>query len=222
MEKINIYDDLKKSVKLHFSFLKEFGFPDFEERQLAHECHFETDNELAKIDISFEAIFSTPFWAKINGYNIDDLEPQNAIVNQYNLRIIKTHDELLSLFLKTGKDGYQQKPTEYPINDQEVNNSYLFELSEIIKRHPSVLHGDMELIKSNIEIRKKEQEQRAAAIRIEKQIYTLEYCFHCDGLDGKYDSDEEFATLHELKQYLAERDHIKLYRILDWNMNLIS
>jgi hypothetical protein len=222
MEKINMYDDLKKSIKLHFSFLKEFGFPGFEERQLAHEWHFETDNKLVKIDISFEAIFSTPVWAKINGYNIDELEPQNAIVEQYNHRIIKTHDELLGLFLKTGKDGYQQKNTEYPINDQEVNNSYLLELSEIIKRHPSVLHGDMELIKSNIEIRKKEQEQRAAAIRIEKQIYTLQYCFHCDGLDGKYDSDEGFTTLHELKQYLAERDHIKVYRILDWNMNQIS
>jgi len=217
-----MYDDLKKSIKLHFSFLKEFGFPDFEEHQLAHEYHFESGNESVRIYISFEAIFSTPIWAKINGYDIDELEPQNAIVKQYNHRIIKTHDELLGLFLKTGKDGYQQKSTEYPINDQEVNNSYLFELSEIIKRHPSVLYGDMELIKSNIEIRKKEQEQRAAAIRIEKQIYTLEYCFHCDGLDGKYDSDEEFATLHELKQYLAQRDHIKVYRILDWNMNLVS
>ncbi|MDN5283895.1 MAG: hypothetical protein JWR38_169 [Mucilaginibacter sp.] len=222
MENPHIYDDLKNTIKSRFSFLKEFEFPDFEECQLDNGWLFETNNKFSKIEITFEAAFSTPVFAKINGYDIDELEPQNAIVKQYNHRIIKTHDELLGLFLKTGEDGYQQKNTEYPINDQEVNNRYLLELSEMIKRHISVLHGDMELLKSNIEIRKQEQEQQAAAIRIKKQIYTLEYCFICDGQDGKYDSNEEFETLQDLKQYLAQRDHIKIYRILDWNMNPVS
>lgn len=223
MENPNIYDDLKQGIEIHFSFLKEFGFPDFEERQLAYEWHFETNNDVVKIDIWFEATFSTPVWAKINQYYIDALEPQNSVIKQYIQQLKENYDEPFDLYLKTKETAYLQKIAEqYAINGHMINNNYLQELGEMLKRHISVLHGDMELLKANTGLQQEEQEQQAASNRIQKQIYTLEYCFISDGLDGNYDAYEEFTNLHDLKQYLAQNSEIKIYRILDWNMNPVN
>ena len=66
MDKRNFYSDIKETIEKYFGFLAAYGFPGFEENQVAYECHFETKNEYVSIDIWFEATSSTPIWANGN------------------------------------------------------------------------------------------------------------------------------------------------------------
>jgi|GEM_PF-1172384 len=223
MDEPNIYTDLKQSIETHFSFLKDHGFSDFEENQLAYEMHFETKNDFVSIDIWFEATHSTPIWAKINQYHIDTLEPQNPIVKNYSVELKENYDDLFQQYLQTNKKKFLYKIAEqYAINGKELNDKYLKELSQILKRHLSVLKGDVELVKSNAEILHKEHELRIAKERIKNKIYTLEYNIFLSSEFTEYEFYEEFTALEDIRHYLSERDEIKKYRILDWNMDEIK
>ncbi len=224
MEKPNFYSDIKESIEQYFGFLTAYGFPDFEENQVAYECHFETKNNNVSIDIWFEAISSTPIWAKIDRYYIDNLEPENQIIKDYSTQLKANYDPLFEKYLSTNKKRYLEDITnQYAVNGKAINDKYLKELSEILQRHLSVLNGDFELLKSNSAMATKAYESKIAAERIKNGIYTLEYQFlSVDVINDEYDAFEEFKDLQGIKKYLAERSEIKLYRILDCHMNEIN
>ena len=216
----NFYSDIKESIERYFSFLSEFGFSTFEEKQLAYELHFEAKNNHALIDISFEAIPSTPIWAKINGYYIDNLELKNSKIEEYKAQLKENYDDLFEQYLRTNNDIFLDKIAEkYIVNGKKINDKYLAELSEILKRHITILNGDFEILKSNTEILRKEHESKKATDRIKNGTYTLEYQFLSN---DDYDAFEEFSKLKDIEKYLSERNEIKKYRILDCNMNEIS
>lgn len=214
------YTDIKQSIEKHFSFLKAFGFSDFEEKQLAYELHFETKNNVVLIDIWFEATASTPIWMTINGYYVDHLEPENSKLKVYQIALKENYDKSFGQYLETNQTGFlNQIAEQYAVNGKEINDSYLKELSEIIKRNITVLSGNLEILKSNTEIIQKDFEAEKAKERIKNGTYTLEYQF----LDtDDYDAYEEFNSLKELEKYLSEREEIKKYRILDCYMNEVS
>jgi hypothetical protein len=219
MEKPNFYSDLKESIEQYFGFLTAYGFPGFEENQLAYECHFETKNTDVSIDIWFEAIPSTPIWAKIDQYYIDNLEPDNQIIKDYSSQLKANYDELFEQYLNTNKKEYLNDITEqYAVHGKAINDKYLKELSEILQRHAAVLSGDVELLKSNTGVVTKAYELKIAAERIKNGTYTLEYQFFSD---DEYDCFEEFKDVQGIKKFLLERAEIKKYRILDCYMNEI-
>lgn len=219
MKENNFYFDIKESIEKHFVFLKDFGFPKFDEKQLAYELHFETKNDFVSLDIFFEAITSTPIWATINGYYIDNLELKNQKIEDYKTQLKENYEELFEQYLKTSKNNFLGKISkQYAVNGKEINDKYLKELSAILKRHITVLNGDLELLKSNTEMVKKEYELKEAMKRISSGTYTLEYQFFSD---DDYDAFEEFNSIKDIKQYLVDRSEIKKYRVLDSNMNEI-
>jgi hypothetical protein len=219
MKENNFYSDIKESLEQHFSFLKDFGFPQFDEKQLAYEFHFETKNNFVSLDISFEAITSTPIWATINGCNIGNLELKNQKIEDYKTELKENYEDLFEQYLKTSKNKFLDKISkQYAVNGKEINDKYLKELSEILKRHITVLNGDFELLKSNTEIVRKEYELKEAMERIRNGTYTLEYQLFSD---DDYDAFEEFNSINDLKQYLVDRSEIKKYRVLDCYKNEI-
>jgi hypothetical protein len=220
MEKPNFYSDIKESIEEYFGFLTAYGFPGFEENQVAYECHFETKNKDVSIDIWFEAIPSTPIWAKIDQYYIDNLEPDNPIVKDYSNRLTTHYDELFKQYLNTKKEKYLDELTEqYAVHGKAINDKYLKELSDILQRHVTVLSGHLELLKSNTGAATKAVELKIAAERIKNGTYTLEYQFFSD---DEYDCFEEFKNIKDIKKFLLERDEIKKYRVLDCHMNEIN
>lgn len=219
MKENNFYSDIKESIEKHFSFLKDFGFPKFDEKQLAYELHFETKNDFVSLDISFEAITSTPIWVTINGYYIDKFELKNQKIDDYKTELKENYGDLFEQYLKTNNNKFLDKISkQYAVNGKEINDKYLKELSEVLKRNITVLNGDFELLKSNTEIVKKEYEIKEAMERIRNGTYTLEYQFFSA---DDYDAFEEFNSINDIKQYLVNRSEIKKYRVIDCYENEI-
>lgn len=220
MEKRNFYQEIKESIEKYFGFLKEFGFSQFEEVQYAHELHFETKNDFVSIDIYIEATTSTLIWANINNYFIDNLELNNSVIEAYKTAIRENYDDLFEQYLKTKNTILLDKiEDQYIVNGKEINDNYLRELSEILKRHSSTLSGDFELLESNSKFLKKTHEKKVALERVKKGTYTLEYQFMSE---VDFDAYQEFDTLKDIKPYLEQRTDIKNYRILDCYMNEVA
>jgi hypothetical protein len=220
METSNFYSDIKESIEQYFHFLTAYGFPGFEENQVAYECHFKTRNDDVSIDIWFESISSTPIWAKIDQYYIDNLEPDNEIVKDYRTQLKANYDPLFEKYLSTNKKRYLEEITkQYGVNGKAINDKYLKELSDLLQRHSAVLRGDLDLLKSNTGMVTTAYELKIAAERIKNGIYTLEYQFLGD---DEYDAFEEFNDIKGIKKFLLERAEIKKYRILDCHMNEIN
>jgi len=219
MKSKGFYIDIKESIEKHFSFLKAFGFSAFEEKQLAYEFHFETKNDAVLIDIWFEATASTPIWMTVNGYYIDHLEPENSKLKAYQVALKENYNKSFEEYLETNQTVFlNQMAEQYAVNGKEINDSYLKELSKIIKRNISVLSGNLEVLKANTEVVKKTFEEEKTWERIKHGTYTLEYQFFST---DEYDAYEEFNSLKELEKYLAERKEIEKYRVLDCYMNEI-
>lgn len=221
MEVNSFYTDITDSVKDIFSFLQsEFHFSEFEEQQLAYEIHLVAKNEFATIDIWFEATSSTPIWATINGYYINNLELKNRAIEDYRNELKQNYDYLFEQYLKTNKNIFLDKISKkYMLIGKHINDKYLKEISNIIQRHNNILSGDIELLKSNTEITIKANELLKDNARIEAGIYTIEYQYFSK---DEFDMYEEFKKISEIKPYLAERPEIKVYRVLDCYMNEID
>ena len=99
---------------------------------------------------------------------------------------------------------------------KDINELYLKECGEIIKRNIGILSGDIETLKLNTEIVLKKKELLKTNEKIKNKTYTLEYeIFDCDAY-------EEFSSLEELNYFLNKQNDILKYRILDWNMDVIK
>ncbi|RKE56061.1 hypothetical protein [Sphingobacterium detergens] len=217
MEETNFYTDIIESIKLIFSFLqKKYGFSDFEERQIAYEMHYEAHKDDIMIDIWFEAIVSTPIWAKINNYYIDNLELENENIKRYNKRLDEIYDTIEE---NSDTKCFENKFSQYYKYGQELNTFYLTEIANLLKRYSSVLEGNFELLEANTQLLIAANKKETDALRIEKGTYTIEFqLFSKDD----YDMYVEFDSLEDAKRYLSEDDTIKVYRILDCYMNEIN
>jgi len=179
------YIALKNALGKYAGFLKEGGFSDFEEEQVAYEYHFRTQNDYVTIDIYIELISSTPVWVCINGYHIEDLEPENEELKRHPIDI-----------------------------DHRIQ-----EVSAILQRHPAVLEGDIDSMKTNEALRLQERDNKAAATRIEKGIYTVEFSLFSN---DDYHAYEEFDNLDKMKQFISGLNPAGIYRVLNPHMQEVK
>ncbi|WP_343690964.1 hypothetical protein [Chitinophaga sp.] len=181
----NPYTATKQALGQYFRFLEAAGFPGFEEEQRAYEYHFLTRNVDVCIDIYIELISTTPVWVSINGYFIEDLEPDNEVLHRNPIIIA----------------------------------DYLQEVSAILQRHPAVLKGELDSMIKNEALRLRERENKAAAARIEKGIYTVEYSVFSN---DDYHAYEEFDDLDKMRQFISGLQPDGIYRVLNPYMEEIS
>lgn len=146
----NIYTDIQEIIRHNFQFLKDYGFSDFEEEQLAFELHFIAKNSFVKIDIWLEAISSSPIWVTVNGLFINHLELENPELKNYSKALKDNYDALFQQYLKTNdKNFLVQLSDMYSKVGKQINEAYLKEISEIFQRHSEVLNGNLEVLKNN-------------------------------------------------------------------------
>lgn len=220
MTERNFSADIKESIEKYFAFIKEYGFSDFKYQQISYETHFIAKNNFVTIDIFFEAISSTPIWVTINGYYIDNLEMSNSTIKQYGKELKEAYEKLFQQYLKTDDISFLNKISkQYSAKGYKINDQYLKELCAIIKRHPYILEGDLQLLIKNTEIVRNNFEKKEAAKRKKKGIYRLEYQFLSE---TDFDAFEEFKSLQDIRKYLNERTDINHYRILDYQLNEVA
>jgi hypothetical protein len=193
----NFYTDIKQSILQHFTFLEEYGFSAFKEEQLGHEYHFIAKNDFVEIDIEFELTATTAIIVSINKYFLEYAEPKNKIIEKHH-----------QLHLNKGK-----------IINKKVNDDFLKEMADVLKRHITFLKGDLLLLETNETLYKLKCKRKHDKEKIAKNIYTLEWkMFNIND----YDVCEEFNSLDELKARIENNIEIKKYRVLDCNMKEIT
>jgi hypothetical protein len=207
MEEQNIFTELKENIENYFAFLKDYGFSDFERTQFFLKTQYETKNNF--VTICFESRgYGTLVTVKIDQYGIQTLEPDNPVLEEISARHNEIYDALFRQFNKPGKDT---SSPEIILETKVLVEKYVEELSNIIKRHKSVLTGDKELFERNRNVFTQRNEIEKSAERIKNKIYTLEYhSFLFNGeSDNDYDGYHEFTTLEDIKRFLSENEDIK-------------
>jgi hypothetical protein len=148
MEEQNIHTELKENIEKYFAFLKDFGFSDFETRLLFLKHQLVTKNNF--VTICFESRgYGTLVTANIDQYSILTLEPGNAILKEISNSHSKIYD---ALFQQYQKEGKITSSPEIILETKVLVEKYVEELSNIIKRHKTILTGDKELFERNKDV----------------------------------------------------------------------
>lgn len=215
MKENNFYADINECIEKYFNFLKKFGFSALEEKTVAFSRQLYTKNNF--VNICFESKgFGTLVSITIDQYGLRILEPDNLILEEISAR---TDVILNELMLRHSNKEKHYNNREFEIELKELSWAWVIEMSEILKRNPSVLNGDTTLFEQNKNIFTERYELQKAANRIKNKTYTLEYQFFNN---DEYDCFIEFSEIKEIKQYLSEQNEIIKYRVLDCNRNEID
>lgn len=215
----NLYNDIQTSILKHFSFLQEYGFGDFEIKQISYETHYKSKNQFVTFDIWYEADISTPIWITLNGDYIYCIELKNKVIAAYQKSLKKIYGNFFQQYLKTNDRNWLEKLHErYIAKGKELNDSYLEEMAAIIKRNKEILAGDLTKLHKATNAAICKAKQNLKKEKITNQILTLEYDFF---QNGDYSAYVEFKSIEEIKSYLRANPKIKKYRVLDWNDNEI-
>ena len=202
----DLYLDIRKEVIEKFSFLNDYGFSEFTEKQLAHEYHFMCKNAYLSIDIWFELTYSTHINITFNQYWANTLYIDNSLVQ----RIEAKHTELYENALE---NNYL---TIYLAEGKNLNALYLVEISKLIKQNKQILIGELDILRKSTDTNKKQAAEEGLQRKIDNKIYTLYFdAFGCECY-------EEFTDIANINSYLAEMNLIGEYKLLDWNLNEIK
>lgn len=123
--------------------IKKYGFNKIEEEQLAYEYHFKIiNNQHEQIDISFEAISSSPIWIKINNIYLENIL-EDELLTKINNDLNSLYKGNFDLYLKFNDTKYLENNFENykrfgkELNNQKLNRTFKIlevELSDLIKK----------------------------------------------------------------------------------------
>jgi SAM-dependent MidA family methyltransferase len=148
MEEQNIHTELKENIEKSFAFLKDFGFSDFEIKPLFLKHQLQAKNDF--VTICFESRgFGTLVTVNIDQYELRTLEPDNPVLEEIGSRHAYIYDNLFQQYIRKKKSAYSP---ELILETEELVEKYTEELSNLIKRHKSILTGDKELFKLNSDV----------------------------------------------------------------------
>ena len=148
----NFFEHFKTTLFAEFQFLKDFGFSDFEEEQVAYEYHFvaRTKNNI-KLDIQIELTSSTPIWTSINGIYLDNLFVPNSFFKEYSSElesIYRTIDNPKSI--TNNQNAFAEKGFA-------LNERYLSFVKSLLIENPEYLQ-DVSIYDRQHELRKLQTE----------------------------------------------------------------
>ncbi|MFD2562875.1 hypothetical protein [Aquimarina rubra] len=215
---MNLHQDIKYSILKHFDFLKDVGFSEFEEKQLAYEIHFFCHREEVKLDICYELIYSTPIWITINGIDIMTIQKNNLLIKNIYEEKKSLYDSNFKEYLKSNKTEYLKiNEKKYEAVGKKLNDNLLQEVSRVLKDKGNLLLSDFSEIEKAEKQRLTEIENQKKEYLKENGIYTCEY--NWNGLICEHE-----GTLREIEEHLMERKDMDLTEIviLDRNGNNIK
>ena len=137
----NLFEHFKTTVQSEFDFLKNFGFTDFEEEQIAYEYHIKCKSNNITIGFQIEMISSTPIWITINGINIEKIFESYSFFKNDKTERDKLYNTNFNEFLHSDNSLYLK-------NNQQIflekgfllNENYLKEIKSILLGNQNFLH----------------------------------------------------------------------------------
>ncbi|MBP2833495.1 2OG-Fe(II) oxygenase [Aquimarina sp. U1-2] len=217
----NITIDIEKSLKAYFSFIKDYGFSDFEYEQFGYGINYVANKDNLAIRIYVEMICSSYIWISINDYYITHLEPDNIIFKSYEEQREQLYGSLEDRRSKMEAEGSNKLWESYYAYGKTINDEYLKGISLLLRKYPNILNGDLEILKVNEKKANLEYERKETDQRKKNKIYTLRFqsvWFESDD----YELFKEFVSINDIQVYLKKETHITNYKIFDWNMNEID
>lgn len=136
-----LYTDIKHTLLREFAFLKDHGFTDFAEEQLAYEIHFTCANEEGiNIDVYFETISSTSINIMINGAHFHEISTHEQISSYYS-KLAALYDDNFKRYLETNDNKFMNANFDlYLSKGRILNELFLHAVAGILKREPSLLN----------------------------------------------------------------------------------
>ena len=130
----NLFEHFKTTIYSEFDFLKNFGFTDFEEEEIAYEYHIITrSNNSIVIDFQIEMISSTPIWITINGISLEKIFELHPIFENYTLERDKLYDNNFDKFLSSDNSRFLKNNQKIFLERGFiVNENYLVEVKNLL------------------------------------------------------------------------------------------
>jgi hypothetical protein len=141
MSESNLYQDIKTSIEEKLFFIKKYGFNELQEEQIAYEYHFKIINDKNEsIDISFEAISSSPIWIKINNIFLEKIL-KDELLTKIDNDLNSLYKENFDLYLKFDDTKYLENNFEnYKRFGKELNDKKLKRIFQILEAKFSSLN----------------------------------------------------------------------------------
>lgn len=134
MREFNLYQDIKTSIEENLVLIKKYGFNILQEEQIAYEYHFKMINDKTEyIDISFEAISSSPIWIKINNIFLERLL-EDELLTKIDKDLNDLYKENFDQYLKFDDSKYLENNFEnYKRFGKDLNNKKLNRIFQILE-----------------------------------------------------------------------------------------
>jgi hypothetical protein len=159
----NFFEHFNETVLTEFHFLKDFGFADFEEEQIAYEYHLisKSSNGI-EIDFHIETLSSTPIWVSINGIYLEKIFNSNLLFERYEVERENLYNTNFDKYLKSGNTKFIGKNQEVFLKKGlALNENYLKEIKALLIENKKYLE-DSSIYQEILSERKRKNELESA------------------------------------------------------------
>jgi hypothetical protein len=213
-------EHIAQSIDERFSFLVDAGFTPLPLKKTGKELNVQYQKDNIHVNFAFEFIPSTAIGASINSYSLHSLDLNNERLRELNEKREALYANTWAAYLREN-DSYHldELARHYVVAGRDINDAYITELANLLKKHSLVLRGDFKQIAKNAEETRlrAENERRAQAKR--NKIYRATYtCFAGE-------CEFESSSLNEIRRHLdtlAKEMPISDVLITDWNGHRIT
>jgi hypothetical protein len=130
----NFFEHFKTTIYSEFDFLKNFGFNDFEEEEIAYEYHIvaKSSNNIV-IDFQIEMISSTPIWITINGIHLEKIFDSHPIFKNDKMERDGLYKGNFDQFLNSDNSQFLKNNQERFVDKGfMLNENYLIQVKNLL------------------------------------------------------------------------------------------
>lgn len=159
----NFFEHFKTTIYSEFDFLKNYGFSDFEEEEIAYEYHIiaKSNNNIV-IDFQTEMISSTPIWITINGIHLEKIFDSHPAFKNDKMERDSLYKDNFDQFLNSNNSRFLKNNQErFAEKGFTLNENYLLQVKTLLIENIEFLQDPA--IYSNLQEKINQQNKLALA-----------------------------------------------------------
>lgn len=144
-------DDTKYFADEYFDFLvTDYGFERVPEYYVSYEYHFGYRKNKIEINFACEADGTSLPWVTLRNFNTVNKIGDKEYPEYFYLTEIEMTDSLEKINVRRNNFNLVDLKSDYEQFGRDELKTFLKENANIIKRHPQILHGDLEVFPKKI------------------------------------------------------------------------